>query len=100
MILLRLIESKKAMPSISEASPGAAEDDDEAGEEGEEGDMSGGIDDMLDEALDVSGSTANDEGPTPPKQRRGGGGGGLSPTQSAASWEYSTPVGTNVKVNT
>ncbi len=78
------------MPSISENS----RDDDGDHDMSE---SAGDIDDMLDEALDDSGSTNfQSEGPTPPKHARtrspGKQGKSLSPTQSAASWEYETPV--------
>ncbi len=67
------------MPAISE--DGSTEDD-------------GGceIDDMLDEALDESGSTAftQEDGPTPPKAPRQSAR-AMSPTTSAASWEFETP---------
>ncbi len=79
------------MPSISEA----RHDDDADDEDHDMSGSMGDIDEVLDEALDVSGSTNfQSEGPTPPKHSRmrsPGKGMGLSPTQSAASWEFETP---------
>ena len=50
------------------------------------------IDDMLDEAMDDSGSVAyTEEGPTPPKNARRSAVSVGSPTSSAASWEFTTP---------
>lgn len=75
----RMMEARR-MPAISEDR--THHDDDEMMDS-----EAGDIDDMLDEALDDSHST---RGPTPPKARRIG----LSPTASAASWEFQTPVST------
>ena len=75
--------STRTMPAISE---------DNASTE----DSNCDIDDMLDEAMDDSGSVAfTEEGPTPPKNARRSavsvGTSGASPTSSAASWEFTTP---------
>jgi hypothetical protein len=71
------------MKVISEDTTTASEDDDE------EMDLSGDINDMLDEALDDSQIMTEETGdePTPPKVRKAS-----SPsTSSAASWEFTTP---------
>lgn len=70
------------MPAISEDNASTADSCD--------------IDDMLDEAMDDSGSVAyTEEGPTPPKNARRSavsiGTSATSPTSSAASWEFTTP---------
>ena len=77
------------MPAISE---------DNASTECGDAESNCDIDDMLDEAMDDSGSVAyTEEGPTPPKTARrsavsmGTTCGGASPTSSAASWEFTTP---------
>lgn len=70
-------ERRHAMPSISEG----AQDDEKRLDASE----SAEIDDILDEAMDETFSSS--EGPTPPKTYRQG----LSPTSSAASWEFQTP---------
>ena len=75
--------STRTMPAISE---------DNASTE----DSNCDIDDMLDEAMDDSGSVAfTEEGPTPPKNARRSavsvGTSAASPTSSAASWEFTTP---------